>query len=56
MMLSSVCAAIRCIRGMSRPSPQTVGSTIVRMPLAYTALSWSMARATIASSSHQSLP
>ena len=56
MMLSGVCAAIRCIRGMSRPIPHTVGSTIVLMPLAYTALSLSMARATMASSSHQSLP
>ena len=55
-MFIGVCAAIRCIRGMSRPSPHTVGSTIVRTPLAYTALSLSMARATMASSSHQSLP
>ena len=55
-MLMGVSAAIRCIRGMSRPRPQTVGSTMVRIPLAYTALSLSMARATMASSSHQSLP
>ena len=42
-MFIGVCAAIRCIRGMSRPRPHTVGSTMVLMPLAYTALSLSMA-------------
>src|ERR1700730_11001876 len=36
--------------------PQTVGSTMVWMPLAYRASSFAMASATRASSSHQSLP
>jgi hypothetical protein len=29
-MLTGVCAAIRWMRGMLRPSPQTVGSTMIR--------------------------
>ena len=36
--------------------PQTVGSTIVWTPLAYSASSLATASATRASSSHQSLP
>ena len=56
MMLTGVCAAIRWIRGMYRPRPQTVGSTIVVMPLACMAFSLAMASETRNSSSHQSLP
>ena len=56
MMLTGVWAAIRWIRGMYRPSPQTVGSTMVLIPLACMEFSLAMASVTRYSSSHQSAP
>jgi hypothetical protein len=52
MMVTGVAAAIRWMRGMYRPRPRTVGSTIVRMPLPCRAFSLPMASATRASSFH----
>ena len=54
MMLRSTCSLIRTMRGMYRPRPITVGSTIVLIPRDFTSVSFATASATRTSSSQGS--